>query len=150
MRNDLICRSPQEEGTLNPVPSLHGHAASVYSQKNGYVEEVPPPASQDSPDESIEKYECENDHTHQLWSPLFLRRKVLALFVVSFIAMIATLAVLYIYCERNQGLSTVNPKQHYLWTYGPVAGMALDHLSKWDELTVVHSIDNYCPFLGSS
>lgn len=128
---------------LSPVSSLHGCGAIVHSQK------VPVSISQDESDEFINQHKCENDHIHQLWSPLFLRRKVLAFFIVSFTAMIAALAALHIYCDRNQGLSTVNPKQHYLWTYGPSAGMARNPLLQQDELTVVSSVDNFRPVLGS-
>lgn len=57
------------------------------------------------------------------WTPFFLKPATLIAFAVIFICMIATLAILYVLSERHQGFSTASPRNHYLWTYGPTAGM---------------------------
>lgn len=60
--------------------------------------------------------------TKRLWVPFFLRRTALFAFTVSFIVVLAALATIWRISEKEQGLSTVNPSNYYLWTYGPTAG----------------------------
>lgn len=55
------------------------------------------------------------------WRPLYLRKWVLILFVISFCAIIATLEVLNYVSSANQGLASSVESRHYLWTYGPTA-----------------------------
>ncbi|KAJ6102274.1 hypothetical protein N7486_004701 [Penicillium sp. IBT 16267x] len=55
------------------------------------------------------------------WRPIYLRKWVLILFVITFCAIIATLEVLNYISSANQGLTSSVESRHYLWTYGPTA-----------------------------
>ena len=59
------------------------------------------------------------------WRPFYLRRRVLASFVLIFVLMLVAIEVLVVVSNRNDGLATSNPGQHYLWTYGPTAFLTL-------------------------
>lgn len=63
----------------------------------------------------------------KLWTPFFLRRSVLGIFLALFIAILASLVTLFIYTERqgkSLGIETPGERFYYLWTYGPTAGKA--------------------------
>ncbi|KAJ5636429.1 uncharacterized protein N7484_009742 [Penicillium longicatenatum] len=55
------------------------------------------------------------------WRPIYLRKWVLILFVITFCAIIAVLEVLNYVSSANQGLASSVESRHYLWTYGPTA-----------------------------
>ncbi|KAJ5945581.1 hypothetical protein N7454_002420 [Penicillium verhagenii] len=55
------------------------------------------------------------------WRPIYLRKWVLSLFVISFCATIAALEALNYISSANQGLTSSVESRHYLWTYGPTA-----------------------------
>ncbi|KAJ5656634.1 hypothetical protein N7507_008584 [Penicillium longicatenatum] len=55
------------------------------------------------------------------WRPIYLRKWVLILFVITFCAVIAVLEVLNYVSSANQGLASSVESRHYLWTYGPTA-----------------------------
>src|SRR3569833_2637994 len=59
------------------------------------------------------------------WRPFYLRRLVLALFVLVFVLIIGTVEALLFVSNSNDGLGTANAGQHYLWTYGPTAVLTL-------------------------
>ncbi|OJI99829.1 hypothetical protein ASPVEDRAFT_126945 [Aspergillus versicolor CBS 583.65] len=59
--------------------------------------------------------------TKRLWAPFFLRRTALLAFTVCFIVLLVALTTIWRISEKEQGLSTVNPSNYYLWTYGPTA-----------------------------
>jgi len=59
--------------------------------------------------------------TPRLWTPLILHKPVLLGLALLFLLMIVALEILYYFSNRNQGVSTGNPNDHYLWTYGPTA-----------------------------
>jgi hypothetical protein len=56
------------------------------------------------------------------WTPFFLTRTVLLAFIALFVSFFITLAALFAYSQSNQGLSTAEEQNFYLWTYGPTAG----------------------------
>lgn len=53
--------------------------------------------------------------------PSYLRKRILAGFVVIFIAIIVALEVLYQSSESRNGIAASIESRHYLWTYGPTA-----------------------------
>ncbi|KAI0542081.1 hypothetical protein GGR58DRAFT_510424 [Xylaria digitata] len=55
------------------------------------------------------------------WRPFYLRRSVLLGFLSVFIILIATIEALLAISNRDHGLATTTPREHYLWTYGPTA-----------------------------
>ncbi|CAI7613189.1 unnamed protein product [Penicillium manginii] len=55
------------------------------------------------------------------WRPLYLRKRILILFLLTFAAIIAALEVLYQSSEARNGIATSTQDRHYLWTYGPTA-----------------------------
>ncbi|KAF9895107.1 hypothetical protein FE257_000009 [Aspergillus nanangensis] len=67
----------------------------------------------------------EQNPTRSLWTPFVLRRTSIGLFLVTFVACIITLAVLYVYSDRHHGLASTDESLHYLWTYGPTAFLTL-------------------------
>src|SRR3569833_952096 len=60
------------------------------------------------------------------WRPFYLRRLVLALFILVFVLIIGTVEALLFVSNANDGLGTANAGQHYLWTYGPTAVLTLE------------------------
>lgn len=59
------------------------------------------------------------------WTPFFLRRSTIIIFLCSFLSVLAALIALYVYTERDGhsiGITT-EERYYYLWTYGPTAGM---------------------------
>lgn len=55
------------------------------------------------------------------WRPSYLRKRILALFVFAFAAIIAALEALYQSSEAHDGIAASTENRHYLWTYGPTA-----------------------------
>ncbi|KAJ5621127.1 hypothetical protein N7510_005111 [Penicillium lagena] len=58
------------------------------------------------------------------WTPFFLRRSVIVLFLLIFIAILCSLVALFVYSGRQHnslGIKTPGSKYYYLWTYGPTA-----------------------------
>ena len=56
---------------------------------------------------------------HSPWRPFFLRRTVLASFIVLFLLIIVALEVLIVVSNRSYGIATGQSHLHYLWTFGP-------------------------------
>ncbi|KAK3682402.1 hypothetical protein B0T22DRAFT_386525 [Podospora appendiculata] len=59
------------------------------------------------------------------WRPSYLRRSVLASFAVVFISILVAIQILAAVSNKNYGIATGYPNQHYLWTYGPTAFLTL-------------------------
>ncbi|KAE8312565.1 hypothetical protein BDV41DRAFT_577507 [Aspergillus transmontanensis] len=55
------------------------------------------------------------------WRPCYLRRRVLLLFLLIFVAMIAALEALHRVSSAHYGLGSSVENLHYSWTYGPTA-----------------------------
>ena len=58
------------------------------------------------------------------WTPFFLRRSTIVIFLCSFLSVLAALIALYVYTERDGhslGITT-EERWYYFWTYGPTAG----------------------------
>jgi len=90
----------------------------VTSEKNASTHHKAFPVGEDIP-LNITKINAEKG-----WTPFWLRKGVLIAFIILFIAIFAALQVLYSISQRNHGLATSNDNYHYLWTYGPTAGIA--------------------------
>jgi hypothetical protein len=77
----------------------------------------------------VAKEESENKNGQSprpLWAPFFLRRPIMIVFLISFLACLGALIALYVYTQRQNhtlGIKTDGDKYYYLWTYGPTAGM---------------------------
>ncbi|KAJ5110266.1 hypothetical protein N7532_002911 [Penicillium argentinense] len=59
-----------------------------------------------------------------LWTPFFLRRSTMVAFLLAFIAILCSLAGLFVYTTRRDsslGIQTAGKMYYYLWTYGPTA-----------------------------
>ncbi|KAJ5495312.1 hypothetical protein N7539_000428 [Penicillium diatomitis] len=57
----------------------------------------------------------------QGWRPTYLRRRVLLLFLLTFISTITALEALFHASETHNGIAASSEGRHYLWTYGPTA-----------------------------
>ncbi|KAK5408058.1 hypothetical protein LTR06_007801 [Exophiala xenobiotica] len=55
------------------------------------------------------------------WRPSYLKRRILAVFIVVFLLTIVGLEVLYQYSLKHNGFVSSDEGLHYLWTYGPTA-----------------------------
>lgn len=62
------------------------------------------------------------------WIPHALQRRTPTLFIATYVFLIASLAVLFSFSNKHQGLTTSNQRLHYLWTYGPTAGESIPRL----------------------
>ncbi|KAK0614501.1 hypothetical protein B0T14DRAFT_528606 [Immersiella caudata] len=60
-------------------------------------------------------------HRPKLWTPFFLRRPTLVVFIVIFVLLMLAFAILFGISNRDQGLASANPNWYYLWVYGPTA-----------------------------
>ncbi|KAJ5461444.1 uncharacterized protein N7458_002996 [Penicillium daleae] len=70
----------------------------------------------------IEKhFGASDDLENSGWRPSYLRKRILALFVFAFSAIIAALEALYQSSEAHDGIAASTEGRHYLWTYGPTA-----------------------------
>lgn len=65
------------------------------------------------------------------WNSFFLKRTSLLLLILVLAMMFVALEVLAAFSDRNRGLSTTVSRHHYLWTYGPTAGMDHRILFHW-------------------
>ena len=66
----------------------------------------------------------ENDQSMP-WTPFFLRRSTILIFLCCFLSVLVALVALYVYTEReghSLGITT-EERYYYLWTYGPTAGI---------------------------
>ncbi|KAI1609302.1 hypothetical protein EDD37DRAFT_653735 [Exophiala viscosa] len=113
--------------SLNPsIGEMHGEPIEM-ERKGPYISREQ--ASRDiSPNAAlVYKHDIEQPShrptggldTH--WDPPFLRRWVLALFAVLFVAIIVGLQAIYSVSVRDQGIASSDDNKHYLWTYGPTA-----------------------------
>lgn len=59
-------------------------------------------------------------HAHTPW---VLNRLFLLGLMLVFLSLIVALEVLYYVSNHNHGISTSTESKHYLWTYGPTAGI---------------------------
>lgn len=55
------------------------------------------------------------------WRPVYLRTRILGAFCMVFALMVVTLEILILVSNRNNGIASGVPGDHYLWTYGPTA-----------------------------
>ncbi|PSR82544.1 hypothetical protein BD289DRAFT_437208 [Coniella lustricola] len=118
----------QHEPFLPENPPSKPHLA-----KNGHVS-IQPIAfcnSEDQQDPSKEGSSrlshIRDGHANQEphWRPFYLRRRIVAVFLVIFALILVAIEILIVVSDRNDGISTATPGEHYLWTYGPVAFLTL-------------------------
>lgn len=57
--------------------------------------------------------------TQRSWTPLFLRRYILSLFLSAFLLVAVALAVLFSVAKKNHGIVNVREDLSYLWIFGP-------------------------------
>ncbi|KAJ6439890.1 cutinase transcription factor 1 alpha [Purpureocillium lavendulum] len=81
-----------------------------------------------------------------LWTPLWLTKTVLVIFVVVFCLMLLATALLFHFSQKNHGIGVQKEVNHYGWKYGPTALLVVvgalwrqvDHANKilipWKEL----------------
>lgn len=82
-----------------------------------------PPASSDAVENMATS--ASGGTTPNFWTPIPLRRWTLAAFIVHFVVLIITFAVLFVISNWNQGLATANLSWYYLWVYGPTTVFTL-------------------------
>lgn len=59
------------------------------------------------------------------WRPFYLRRLVIASFIVTLVLILAAIEALLAISNKNDGIATSIHERHYLWTYGPTALLTL-------------------------
>ncbi|KIV81445.1 hypothetical protein PV11_03634 [Exophiala sideris] len=74
------------------------------------------------------------DQPTAMWNPIWLHVVVLGNYAALALLFLIALVVLYVYSERNHGISTQWSSNHYLWTYGPTAVLTLA-LVPWNRLS---------------
>ena len=143
--NDQV--SPVEDHELRdlPCPSLQRYQSSESSSKGSHhaskllsdIKKLPTivrtrvltTLSDDGAPEDVQDPDNEEEGgpIPKMWTPLVLKRKVLLGFASVFLMMIIALEILFLFSNRNNGLATTDSGKHYLWTYGPTAGMPTSH-----------------------
>ena len=58
------------------------------------------------------------------WRPSYLRRRVLLGFIAFFLVALVSIEVIFQLSEQRQGLVATRDSWHYLWKFGPTAGMS--------------------------
>lgn len=56
------------------------------------------------------------------WNPVFLQKRVLLAFLVTYGGLIVAFCALMSYSGKHAGLGTVPRRNYLLWQYGPTAG----------------------------
>ncbi|KAL1392124.1 hypothetical protein HDK64DRAFT_335025 [Phyllosticta capitalensis] len=59
------------------------------------------------------------------WTPAFLKRNSFSGFIVCYLYLLLGLAILATMDSRKNGIATAKATDHYLWTYGPTAVLAI-------------------------
>ncbi|CAG8260359.1 unnamed protein product [Penicillium salamii] len=70
------------------------------------------------------KAKSTDEVSRRLWAPFFLRRPIMVVFLISYLACLGALIALYVYTQRQNhtlGIRTDGERLYYLWTYGPTA-----------------------------
>ncbi|OHE92149.1 hypothetical protein CORC01_12552 [Colletotrichum orchidophilum] len=121
--------------------SLENDHVSANSQKKGS-----PRVSEFCYSNSPTPSQWSEESRPRMWNPVWLRKTVLVIFAVCFLAMLLTTALLYHFSVQNRGLSAQQEVNHYGWKYGPTAVLVVvaalwrqvDHANKilmpWKEL----------------
>ena len=78
---------------------------------------------------------AQNTETPALWTPSYLTKAALLAFAAAFTSFAIILAALFAHSSKYQGLSTVNGREYYLWTYGPTAGQPRKYTGEKSCLT---------------
>ncbi|KAI0535917.1 hypothetical protein GGR58DRAFT_514997 [Xylaria digitata] len=74
-----------------------------------------------------------------MWNSVWLQTKILATFIVLFVAMFLVTIVLYHVSEKNHGLSNEDITRQYGWRYGPTAFLTVV-LSLWSQVDYSNKI----------
>lgn len=82
----------------------------------------------------------EKDGEAVYWNSSFLKRRSLLALTVVLVLMFVALQILATFSEKNNGLSTAVMTNHYLWTYGPTAGMFAPTPARTVVVSVVDGI----------
>ena len=149
-------RSAEQPGATMPetpaTPSFRwpGYLAHQTIGEENHINHLP---SQEFELEA-ENTEQSSDDPRLLWPPKYLRRSVIATFILIFAFLIVAIEALVIVSARNDGIATSRSELHYLWTYGPTAFLTLvaafwsrvEYQSKlvapWRNLMQQHSVDS--------
>ncbi|TGJ83033.1 hypothetical protein E0Z10_g5748 [Xylaria hypoxylon] len=79
------------------------------------------------------------NNVHKMWNSVWLQTKVLASFIVLFVALFLVVIVLYRVSEENHGLSNEDSVRQYGWRYGPTAFLTVV-LSLWAQIDYSNKI----------
>lgn len=137
---------PQE--TLTPDPQSHAAA----SPRPPSHETSPHPVDADFPvrsSASSAQYHPQDAERLKLWTPFFLRRRVLLSFITLFILLIIVLAILFGLSSRDERLASADSQLYYLWVYGPTAGTPYPTLLR-EQTNIACSLYHYRRILGSN
>lgn len=71
------------------------------------------------------------------WRPRYIRKRVLAGFVISFLLLAVAIVVLYVFSRKQNGLTAANESLYYLWMFSPTIGKMtlLSMLIIWGVVT---------------
>lgn len=113
---------------LRPFNTSAGYAANsiVHSDESLVAEQKHIPSASCvvvQPDESLTGHQL-------LWTPRNLHWASLTVFGLVYVLMIPMLEVLHYFSRENNGLNQADPRDYYLWTYGPTAGMNLPRVNE--------------------
>ncbi|KAK7512389.1 uncharacterized protein IWZ02DRAFT_508759 [Phyllosticta citriasiana] len=101
--------------------------AQVAPSKNGVIqtkegrEQVQEASSSSDDGREMEKM---NDRLPE-WTPSFLQKKSILAFIACYLLLLLGLVILAIVDTKKNGITTAKSTNHYLWTYGPTAVLAI-------------------------
>ncbi|KAJ8119596.1 hypothetical protein ONZ43_g3488 [Nemania bipapillata] len=80
-----------------------------------------------------------SDDAYPLWNSIWLQTKVLASFMVLFVALFLVTIILFVVSQKNSGLNAEDAARQYGWRYGPTAFLTVI-LSMWTQVDYSNKI----------
>ena len=109
-------RLGRELEQLLPLPSTTQQSPGNTETERKHIGNVPvATGSSDIPLELTNKYPG--------WTPFFLKTKTLVGFATFYFILLLAVVALAIVDAKYDGISTAKSSEHYLWTFGPTAGI---------------------------
>lgn len=127
-----------------PSQDISDQATNSFSEDRGndnhsrwhIIEELP--SSTEYKSETTGLSRGHND-VYKMWNSIWLQTKVLASFLVLFVALFLVTILLFHFSEKNSGLSAEDAARQYGWRYGPTAFLTVV-LTLWTQVDYSNKI----------
>lgn len=110
-------RSPDYECSLAPLPP------ATPEQSKGNIESKAVHVGINSAVPSLTEKHQKLSAEQPGWSSTYLQKTILLCFAIAFLCLLLAVIALAILDAKQDGIANAKSSEHYLWTYGPTAGM---------------------------